>query len=201
MFTLASLFINTPNIERILKMEHRIRLAVTALWIDAILFALILLCALLICGCESGVVEGIGIGLGTSQAATEAEKLAAQKKSILVAEILKLRNDLEVASPEEKAALEAKLAGLERKQEIAEMTSSITDQIKAGIERDWGDKPASPDNLAWILGSAATVLGGIAGKKTLDDRKHLAAINRVKVASKNSDGLKTGEVYKAINGA
>ena len=168
--------------------------------ISAVLWIMIIGGTCALTGCESGVAEGIGIGLGTSQAASEAQELANQKKSILVAEILRLRNELETAAPEEKAALQKQLESLERKQELAELTSSITEQVQSGLARDWGDKPASPDNLAWILGAAATVLGGVAGKKTLDDKRKADAINRVKVASKNSEGLKTGEVYKAING-
>jgi hypothetical protein len=168
--------------------------------IEALLFMAILFFALCLSGCDSGVLEGVAIGVGTSQTASEAEQLAQKKKTALVAEIIKLRNDLANADPEQKSELEAKLASLERKQEMAELTSSIADTVRAGIERDWGDKAESPDNLAWILGSAATILGGYAGKKTIDDRKKAAAINRVKIASK-AETLDQGKVYSAIGDA
>lgn len=146
-------------------------------------------------GCDSGVLEGVAIGVGTSQAASEASQLAAEKKTALVAEILRLRADLESADPAEKEVLQAKLAELEKKQDRIELTQQITDQIKAGMERDWSE-PGSPDNLAWILGSAATVLGGLAGKKTLDDRKKAQAIARAKIAAK-PQGEK--ELYEALD--
>jgi len=171
-----------------------------AFLLGAILWAMIIMAVLSIGGCDSGVMEGVAIGVGTSRTASEAEQLAQQKKTALVAEILKLRTELENADPAEKQALQAKLDQLEKKQQMAELTSQISDTIRAGLERDWGKEPASPDNLAWILGSAATVLGGIAGKKTLDDHKKAAAINRVKIASKN-EPLDQGKVYSAIGEA
>jgi outer membrane murein-binding lipoprotein Lpp len=165
------------------------------------LIGLVMLAMLLMPGCGDPMTEGILIGLGTSTASSEATDMAQESKTALVAKILQLQQDLEAAAtPEQQAALREQLEAAQKKQELAELTSTIADTVKAGLERDWGDKPASPDNLAWILGSAATVLGGIAGKKTLDDRKHVAAINRVKVASKSGD-LTTGAVYKEINGA
>jgi len=181
-------------------MDAQLKMGAWAIVIDAILFALILMAALFLAGCESGVLEGVAIGVGTSKTASEAEQLAQQKKTALVAEIIKLRSELENAAPEEKAELQSKLAALEQKQQLAELTSSIADTVRAGIERDWGDKPGSPDNLAWILGSAATVLGGYAGKKTLDDRRKAAAINRVKIASK-AETLDQGKVYSVIGEA
>ncbi len=181
-------------------MDARLKMGLWAMVVDAVLFAFIFLMALVLTGCESGVLEGVAIGVGTSKTASEAEQLAQQKKTALIAEIIKLRTELENAAPEEKAALQSKLDTLEQKQQLAELTSSIADTVKAGIEREWGDKPTSPDNLAWILGSAATVLGGIAGKKTLDDRKKAAAINRVKIASK-AETLDQGKVYSVIGEA
>ena len=156
-------------------------------------------CALV--GCGDPMTEGVLIGLGTSTAAGEASDMARESKTALVAKILKLQQELDTAAtPEQQAALQAELDAAKKKQEIVELTAAITDKIKEGIGRDWGDKPASPDNLAWILGSLATVATGYAGKKTYDDRKKAVALNNVKVASKQGD-LKTGDVYKAINGA
>lgn len=154
-----------------------------------------------IVGCSDPMLQGVAIGLGTSTASQEASDMAQESKTALVAKILMLQQELEAATtPEQQAALQAELDAVMKKQELAELTATIADTVKAALERDWGDKPASPDNLAWILGTAATVLGGYGAKKTLDDKKHLAAINRVKVASKQGD-LKTGDVYKAIDGA
>ena len=145
------------------------------------------------------MLEGIAIGLGGSTATTEAVDLAAESKNKLIVEILRMRQELEAATtPEEKAALEKQLSEVERKQELAELTEGIANTVKAGLERNWGDKPASPDNLAWILGSAATVLGGYAGKKTLDDRRKAAAITKIKIASKSE---KEREIYEAAGTA
>lgn len=193
---------NTKELlNKIDKDSHRRKIIFRVIAYAILLFAAILMLCILP-GCGDPMTEGVLIGLGTSTAAGEATELAAESKTALVAKILKLQSELDAAAtPEQQAALQAELDVAKKQQEIANLTASITEKINEGINRDWGDKPESPDNLAWILGSAATVLGGIAGKKTLDDRKHVAAINRVKVASKNSDGLKTGEVYKVINGA
>jgi hypothetical protein len=167
--------------------------------ISAALWLAVLLVLGAVTGCGDPMTEGVLIGLGTSTATSEATELAAESKTALVAKILQLQQELEAAAtPEQQAALQAELDKANKQKEMADLTAAVLEQAKEGFERDWS-KPASPDNLAWILGSAATVLGGIAGKKTLDDRKHLAAINRVKVASKIGD-LNQGGVYKAING-
>lgn len=153
-------------------------------------------------GCGDPMTEGILIGLGSSTATQEASDMAQESKTALVAKILQLKHELEAAAtPEQQAALQEQLDATIKKQEYVELTATITDQIKAGLDRDWGDKPTSPDNLAWILGAAATAMTGLAGKKTYDDKKKADALNRVKVASKTTDAMKTGDVYKAINGA
>lgn len=176
-------------------------------WEIGLLISIAIWCVLIggtcaMVGCGDPMTQGVLIGLGTSTATEEASQLAQDSKTALVAKILQLQQELEAAAtPEQQAALQAQLDAAVKKQEYADLTATIADTVKAGLERDWGDKPTSPDNLAWILGSAATVLGGIAGKKTLDDRKHVAAITRVKVASKNNDAMTSGQVYKEINGA
>jgi hypothetical protein len=159
-------------------------------------------CAL-VGGCGDPMMQGVAIGVGGSQAATEAADLAQENKTALVAEILRLRQELSVAAtPEQQQALQAKLNAAEKKQEIADLTAAITDQIQAGIQRDWGDKPMEgqdgANNIAYILGTLATLATGYAGKKTLDSNKQAAAIARVKIAAKPVDEQK---VYNAINGA
>jgi len=159
-------------------------------------------CAM-IYGCSDPMMQGVAIGVGGSQAATEAADLAQENKTALVAEILRLRQELSVAAtPEQQAALQAKLAAAEKKQEIADLTAQITNTIQAGIQRDWGDKPlegeAGANNIAYILGTLATLATGYAGKKQLDSNRQAAAIARVKIAAKPADEQK---VYNAINGA
>ena len=161
-------------------------------------------CAIVIVpGCGDPMLQGVAIGVGGSQAATEAADLAQENKTALVAEILRLRQELSVAAtPEQQQALQAKLAAAEKKQEIAELTATITDTIQAGIQRDWGDKPlegeAGANNIAYILGTLATLATGYAGKKTLDSNKQAAALARVKIAAKPAEEQK---VYNAIGGA
>ena len=152
-------------------------------------------------GCGDPMTEGVLIGLGTSTAASEAGELARENKTALIAKVLQLQTALDNAtSPEEIAVIQAKLASAEKQQEIAQLTQSITEQINAGIQRDWGEKPtkgaAGTNNLAYILGSIATVAAGYAGKKQLDSNKQAAAIARVKIAAK-PDSEK--EVYTALN--
>ena len=152
-------------------------------------------CALV--GCDGGLGEGVLLGIGASTTASEASEMARESKTALVAKILKLQQELDAAAtPEQQAALQAELDAAKKKQEIVELTAAITDKIKEGIGRDWDKPPA--DNLAWILGSLATVATGYAGKKTLDDRKKAAAIARVKIAAKPETEQK---VYREINGA
>jgi len=163
----------------------------------------LLIIMLFICGCGDPMSEGIMIGLGTSTAAQEATDLAQENKTALVAKILQLQAEKDAATtPEEVVAIQTKLAAAEKQQEIAQLTASITEQINAGIKRDWGDKPlegaAGTNNLAYILGSIATVAAGYAGKKQLDSNKQAAAIARVKIAAKPETEQ---VVYKAINGA
>jgi hypothetical protein len=135
-------------------------------------------------GCGDPLMEGVAIGLGTSTASQDALDLAKETKTALVAQILQLQQELDAAvTPEDYAAIKAELDAAQKKQEYVDLTESIAATVKDGIGRDWS-KPASNDNLAWILGSVATVLGGVAGKKTLDDRKKGAAIARAKIASK-----------------
>ena len=156
---------------------------------------------LLFTGCGDPMTEGVLIGLGTSTAASEAEELAKDNKTALIAKILQLQLERENAtSPEEVAIIQDKLDKAEKQQEIALLTASITEQINAGIKRDWGDKPlegaAGTNNLAYILGSLATVAAGYAGKKQLDSNKQSKAIAAVKIAAKPEDERK---VYEALN--
>jgi len=180
-------------------MDGRTKFEIGAFLIIAGTFTAIFLLALSMAGCSDPMLQGLAIGAGSSEALSGSADIAKESRERLIAEILRLRNEVANApTPDEKAALEKKLAQAERKQELAELTESIANTVKAGLERDWGDQPASPDNLAWILGSAATVLGGIAGKKTLDDRKKAAAITKIKIASKSEDERK---VYEAAGTA
>ena len=167
--------------------------------ISAVLWGIIISGVMCVAGCSDPMLQGIAIGLGTSTASTEASELAAENKTALVAKILQLQQKLEAAAtPEQQAALQGQLDAALKKQELADLTATIADTVKAGLERDWGDKPTSPDNLAWILGSAATVMGGLAGKKTLDDRKKAAVITKIKIASKSD---KEREIYEAAGTA
>lgn len=152
-------------------------------------------------GCSDPMMQGVAIGVGGSHAATDASDLARENKTALVAEILRLRQELSVAAtPEQQKELQARLTAAEKKQELADLTATITDTIQAGIQRDWGDKPlegqAGKNNLAYILGTLATLATGYAGKKTLDEKKKAAAIARVKIAAK-PDSEK--EIYTALN--
>lgn len=150
----------------------------------------------IVSGCGDPLMEGVAIGLGTSTATQEAQEMAEQSKASLVAKILELQQALEsAASPEEVAIIKAQLADAQQKQQIVAITETVASKVREGVERDW-DKPASPDNLAWILGSVATVLGGVAGKKTLDDKKKAAAIARAKIASKPPGEQ---ELYQALD--
>ena len=164
-----------------------------------LLITSILAAIMLFMGCGDPMTEGIAIGVGVgSEAATS---LAKEDKNVLIAQILQLKADLaNSASPEETAAIQAKLDEVNKKQEIAELTQTITEQIQAGIKRDWGDKPlegeAGANNLAYVLGTLATLATGYAGKKQLDSNKQAAAINRVKMAAKPDDERK---VYEALN--
>ena len=152
-------------------------------------------CALV--GCDGGLGEGVLLGIGASTTASEASDMAKENKTALIAKILKLQQELDAAAtPEQQAALQAEFDAAKKKQEIADLTAAITDKIKEGISRDWGDKTASPDNLAWILGSLATVATGYAGKKTYDDKKKAAAIARVKIAAKPESEK---EIYTRLN--
>lgn len=192
------------TMELLNKMDKDARRGKLAIKIIAYVAVSLLAIAMLIAlpGCGDPMTEGVLIGLGTSTATQEASDLAAQNKTALVAKILQLQSELDAAAtPEQQAALQEQLDAAYKKQEIVELTASITDKVNEGINRDWGDKPASPDNLAWILGAAGTILGGGYGvKKARDDKQKAAAIARVKVASKSGD-LNTGQVYKEINGA
>jgi len=164
--------------------------------------------AVLLSGCDGGMMEGILIGAGTSTVATEGQALAEQKKSALVAEIVKLRSALEIAQedPAEKAVLEAKLVELEKKQSQVEMTDLVSSLVKETIQRDWGSKPMEGqdgrNNLAYILGTAATAAAAFAGKKTLEANQKDKAISRVKIAAKaQNDGEKEAEIYRLIGDA
>ena len=157
--------------------------------------------ALFTCGCGDPMSEGIMIGLGTSTAAQEATDLAQENKTALVAKIIQLQAERDAAiSPDVVAMIQAKLDKAEKQQEVAIMTASITEQVNAAINRDWGDKPlegaAGTNNLAYILGSIATVAAGYAGKKQLDSNKQAAAIARVKIAAKPESEK---EIYNALN--
>ena len=168
-----------------------------------LLITSILAAIMLFTGCGDPMTEGVLIGLGTSTAATEAGELAKDNKTALIAKILQLQAEKDAAtSPEEISIIQAKLDKAEKQQEIAQLTQSITEQINAGIKRDWGDKPlegeAGANNIAYILGTLATLATGYAGKKTLDSSKQAAALARVKIAAKPEAEQK---VYNAIGGA
>lgn len=154
---------------------------------------------LLIAGCGGELVEGILIGAGSGRVLTETQKLAEQKKTALIAEILSLRQELEeTIDPAEVTALKAQLVTAEKKQQIAELTDSIATQVKAGLERDWGEKPTSSENLTWLLGAGATILAGYGTKKTLDDRNKAKALTAVKIAAKPDSER---EIYEKIGTA
>lgn len=156
-----------------------------------------------IVGCSDPMLQGVAIGVGASESTSEVSKMAQESKTALVAKILQLQQDLEAAAtPEQQAALQAELDAANKKQEIAELTAQITNNIQAGIRRDWGDKPTEgqegKDNLAYILGTIAALAASYAGKKQLDSNKQAAALSRVKIAAKPAEEQK---VYNAIGGA
>lgn len=153
-------------------------------------------------GCSDPMTQGIAIGVGASETAIGATDMAKESKTILIAEILRLRTKLAAApTPRALTAIQEKLTTAEKKQEVIELTESIATVITEGIGRDWGEKPTSPEsgpnNLAWILGTLATLATTYAGKKTLDDRAKAKAIRRVTIAAKPEQEK---EVYSAIEG-
>lgn len=148
-------------------------------------------------GCMDPMAQGIAIGIGASAGAEETQKLARESKTALIAEVLRLRQEVEAApTPEEKAILQAKLAEAEHKQEIAALTEQISNTVAEGLKKDWtSNEPATQsENWAWIAGLAATVLYG--GKKTLDDRAKGKAIAAVKINAKPEEERK---IYQALN--
>lgn len=176
--------------------------------ISAVLWCLLISGIMCVAGCGDPMTDGVLIGLGVSTATTDADAstLASERKTALVAEILRLRSELaSAATPEQHAALQEQLDEAQRKQELSELTTTIADIVKAGLERDWGEKPTQGkegvDNLAYIMTAIAGIATTYAGKKTYDVVQKDKAINRVKVASKSNAAMETGDVYKAINGA
>lgn len=164
---------------------------------------LLILPVMLSLSCDGGLVDGILIGAGSGKALTEAQKLAEQKKTALIAEILTLREQLDsTTDPIEVAALQERLAGAEQKQQITQLTDSIATQVKAGLERDWGERPAQggegASNLTYLLGAAATIAASYAGKKTYEVAKKDRQIAAVKIAAKPDTERR---VYESIGTA
>ena len=123
-------------------------------------------------GCSDPMTQGIAIGVGASAGAEETQKLAAASKEALIAEVLRLREEIkDAATPEEQAALQEELNVLEEKQKVVEMTESITNKVSEGLQRDWESKDPQKqvDNWMWIAGLAVTIFYG--AKKTLDANK------------------------------
>jgi hypothetical protein len=123
-------------------------------------------------GCSDPTMQGIAIGVGASAGAEESQKLAAASKEALIAEVLRLRQEVEsAATAEEKAVLERQLAAAEDKQKVAELTESVADKVSEGLHKDWTSKDPGTqvENWQWIAGLAATLLYG--AKKTVDARK------------------------------
>jgi hypothetical protein len=164
---------------------------------------LLILPVILSLSCGGELVEGILIGAGSGKALTESQKLAEQKKTALIAQIITLREQLDqTTDPLEVKALQDKLASAEQKQRFAELTDTIASQVKAGLERDWGEKPAQGEqgasNLTYLLGAAATVAASIAGKKTYEVSKKDRQIAAVKIAAKPTEER---EIYERIGTA
>ena len=158
---------------------------------------ILIVLAFCLSGCEEAMFQGVAIGVGASEATTSAMDLAKETKMQLVAEILRLRQELsEAATPEEKADLEARLDVLIKRQETAAITEAVLTTVKEGIGKDWAsdDPETQSQNWAWIAGLVASILYG--GNET---RKRVAAdkaIERVKIANKPPEEK---AIYEALS--
>lgn len=105
-------------------------------------------------GCEEAFFKGVATGVGASQATTEATELAKEAKTVLVAEILRLRQELEkTPAPEEKASLEARIAVLQKQQDIATITEAVLNKVGQGVQRNWSteDPQEKQANYNWLI--------------------------------------------------
>ena len=161
------------------------------------LWTIIFLGVLAFSGCSDPMAQGIAIGVGASAGAEETQKLAQENKMVLVAEVLRLRHEVEAApTVEDRTILEAKLLQAEKKQEIAALTETISNNVVQVLQKDWSSKDpqTQSENWALIAGLAASVLYG--GKKTYDTAQLTKAVSRVKIASKSEQEQK---IYQALN--
>ena len=124
--------------------------------IAILMFVLMLM--LVSAGWEEGLITVLLIGAGTSTVATEGQQLAEKSKVALVEEILVLRNQITVSTdPGEVNALRKKLAVVEKKNEIAEITTIVADKVNEGLQRDWSTKDPEKQqkNYEWMVGTAS----------------------------------------------
>ena len=131
-------------------------------------------------GCTSEFLGGALVGAGTSAAATEAQQLAQQKKTALIAKILELEAAVEAAgTPAEKAALEKELTQYKKQEEIANIVSGVTDDVREVLNRDWTSKDPNvlADNVHWLI----LAIGGYFGwekKRSNDKNKKIEELQR-----------------------
>lgn len=148
-------------------------------------------------GCEDGLLTGLLIGAGTSTVATEGQQLAEKNKVALVEEILVLRSQIEISTdPGEVDALRKKLAIVEKKNEIAEITTIVADKVNEGLQRDWStkDPEKQQENWEWMAGTAsAGILYLLQKRKNRGLEKGLA---RVKGESTTEEAKRIHDTVK-----
>lgn len=143
------------------------------------------MCLVFCAGCGSDLMTGVGIGVGTSAGMGEAQSLAEKNKAALVGEILRLRAEVNQATdPAEVAALQRKIAQLEKQEEIANIVTAVTDGVNEGLQRDWTatDPNVVADNAHWLI----IALGGLFGwEKVRSNKKNDKIVELAKEAGKN----------------
>jgi len=153
---------------------------------------IILLPFLFVAGCGSELLTGIGIGAGTSTGLTEAQRMAQQSKAVLIAELSAAKEKLAQATdPNEVKALEKKIATLEKKQDVVEITEQVTGKVTEGLAKDWTTKDPTKqaENIQWIVGA------GLGAWALWTKRRQLAAEKTLTRVEGESDPVTAKKIY------
>ena len=146
----------------------------------------------LMVGCGSELLTGMGIGVGTSAGLTEYQKMQRTNKDILIAELIATKAELAAATdPNEVKSLEKKLASLEKKQEVVEITKQVTSKITEGLGKDWQttDPTKQTENIQWAVGAALGAWG------LWNKRRQLAAEKTLTRVEGESDPATAKKIY------
>jgi hypothetical protein len=168
------------------------------MWVIGILAGLTVFLCMQLPGCNSALLEGIGIGAAASETIATAENEARRAKIELAQELLDTRAALQKALAEKDIEqvkiLENKIGDLSKDEFYQELGTFIADTTSDGAARDWNASGSEGGgaNLQWLLSA------GIGAYALYEKRKLLAQTKGISKYSAEAEPRLAAMLYDDI---